>query len=214
MHDNQMPFTIGLIPYIQQEGADYITSFTEVYEFVETLKYMQANGGSIILHTYVHEMNDNAVTISELEQRDIKQFFDKAISDCLQNGLIPIGYEAPHVYLSKNEYDALKSIFSTTFGQVSITENNYIIYPYELYNTSSFNKLYPFNLGYINPNEQDAFKMMDNRLKRIELVNGFFAGINFHSSVEKSYLERLIQLLKSSSINSYDPLKNYNKILF
>ncbi|MBF4692725.1 DUF2334 domain-containing protein [Fusibacter sp. Q10-2] len=212
LYKNKVPFTIGLIPFVQQEGVDYITDFTEVSAFIDVLNYMQGHGGSIVLHTYVHEMKDDTLTISKLEARDIKQYFDRAISECLQNGLVPIGYEAPHAFLSKEEYDALKSIFTTAFGQIAITENNYIIYPYELYDTVNFNKLYPLNLGYIDPSDKDAFKIIDERLKRIELVNGFFAGIYYHSSVETFYLESLIARLKSEGIMSYDPLQDQHAI--
>lgn len=212
LYKKDVPFTIGLIPFIQQEGTDYITDFTEVSAFLDVLNYMQSHGGSIVLHTYLHEMKANTLTISKLEPRDIKQYFDRAISECLQNGLIPIGYEAPHVFLSNDEYTALKSIFSTAFGQIAITENNYIIYPYELYDTKSFNKLYPFNLGYIDPADKNAFKIMDERLKRIELVNGFFAGIYYHSSVEPFYLERLLVRLKAEGIVTYEPLQDDHTI--
>lgn len=212
LSENHLPFTIGLIPYIQQSGTDYITSFTEVSEFLDVLRYMQDKGGSIILHTYIHEMASDSFRLSELESKDINEYFTKAIDDCVSNGLIPIGYEAPHVYLSYEEYNILKSIFSTTFGQVSITDGNFVIYPYELYDTESFNILYPFNLGYIDLSNQNEFNIIEERLRRIQLVNGYFAGIYFHGSLDDDYLIKLVDLLNIEDISVYHPLEDRHTV--
>lgn len=221
LNKNQLPFTVGLIPYIQQSGAEYITSFTEVTEFIDTLRYMQDKGGVIILHTYIHEMTPDNFTLSKLETGDLNGYFSKAVDDCIENGLVPIGYEAPHVYLSSSEYSALKSIFSTAFGQVTITDGNYVIYPFELKDTENFNNLYPLNLGYVDLSNNNKFNIIEERLKRIQLVNGYFAGIYFHSSLDESYLTQLIELMSDEGISSYNPLKdkhtvstkNYNIII-
>ncbi|MGB3365861.1 MAG: DUF2334 domain-containing protein [Acidaminobacteraceae bacterium] len=210
LYSSNVPFTIGLIPYIQQEGADYITYFTEVSEFVEVLKYMQDKGGSIILHTYVHEMSEDGLEISTLEKNplsDLDNYFDQAIGDCIDNGLIPIGYESPHSFLSEADYKKLKGIFSNAYGQIAITDGNYIIFPFEIYDTKNFNVFYPFNLGYITPLEKDSFRLIEERFDRIKLVDGYFAGVYFHNYLEPEYIDQLINILLRENVRIFNPLE-------
>ena len=212
MHQNNIPFTIGFIPLIQQEGSNYITSFTEVTDFIDTLKYMQSKGGSIILHTYPLEISKNELRKSRIYNGDIKSYFDDIVIKCINEGLYPIGFETPYVHLPMDEYLDAKDIFTSAFGQISSTEGNYVLYPYKIENSSIFNRYYPFNLGYVQKDSNDEFGLIKSRLDRIKIVKGSFLGVTFHSSLDKKYLEELVLILKKSNLTPFNPLSDNHNI--
>lgn len=213
LYSHNIEFTIGFIPYVRQETSRHITSFTESKQFIETLKYMQEKGGSIVLHTYVHNITEDEIRISRENTKaleSIEGYFNKAVKDCVENGLFPIGYSASHAYLEKEERDLTKKIFSSSYGQVFINEGNYIVYPFELYDTKNFNQFFPINLGYVQSSEENKFGMIDLWLDKISVVEGYFGGIYFHSSTDKIYLEELINKLISRKTEFAKPLdKNH-----
>lgn len=209
LYQNKVKFTIGLIPYVRQGESKHIASFTDSSKFIDTLKYMQDKGGSIIIHTYVHKLNNDNITISEKNKNldNLETYFSQAVSDCMEEGLMPIGYEASHANLTENEKKRLKTMFSTAYGQLFIDEGNYIVYPFELYHTKNFNKFFPINLGYVDKNIENEFGMIESWLDKISLVDGYYGGIYFHSSTESLYVQELINILRSRGITLADPLE-------
>ena len=209
LYQNNVKFTIGLIPYVRQGESKHIASFTDSSKFIDTLKYMQEKGGSIILHTYVHRLNDDKITISEKNKNldNLETYFAQAVSDCMKEGLMPIGYEASHVNLTENEKKRLKTMFSSAYGQLFIDEENYIVYPFELYHTKNFNKFFPINLGYVDKNIENEFGIIESWLDKISLVDGYYGGIYFHASTDTLYIQKIINILRGRGISLADPLE-------
>lgn len=209
LYENNIDFIIGFIPYVRQSNSKHISAFTESKKFIETLNYMQEKGGSIVLHTYVHNITEDEIGISRENTKELENlegYFDKAVRDCVENGLLPIGYSSSHVYLTHEERAKAKELFSSTYGQVFINEGNYIVYPFELYETPNFNKLFPINLGYVNSESEDEFDMIDSWLDKISIVDGYYAGVYFHSSTDELYMQKLIDILKLRGIITAKPL--------
>lgn len=207
---NSIPFTMGVIPQIVQEGTDYITNFYEVADFVELLKYAQSHGGSLVLHLYPHEVKEGDFVIYDqsdeyaTKQDQLEAYLETVLNDMIENDLYPIGYQSTHANLSSENYAYLKEHFSTTVGQMNINESNIVVYPYILYDTDRFNQYLPLNLGYVDPNDQTSFGLIHDRLDKIGLVNGFFSGVYFHSSLDVKYLDALIKELDDYHLKYYD----------
>lgn len=211
MSISRKSFVIGLIPFIQQEGVDYVTSFTEDREMIETLQYMQSKGGSIVLHLYTHKIKGDqliAETKGENFEKELEAYINKALKACIDNQLYPIGAEEPHRSLTVSEYKILKNHFSTFYGQIAVNEGNFVIYPFELENTDLFNLFYPLNLGYILPSEGDPFEMIRERISKIEIVEGYYGGIYFHSYMEPDVLRQVLDYIDSKRMNVTNALSH------
>lgn len=213
LYSESIPFLIGLIPYVRQEKSNHITKFTDVKPFLQLLHYMQDRGGRVILHALPLSIIQGTFLVEEQYQlveeeiRDLKYFLQKAIAECVQNGIYPLGIEAPYVHLKEESFQILKEHFSSFFGMISIVAHHYVIFPYEIYDSHQFNTFYPFNIGYMDP-EDRGFWLMDEKYQKIELVRGFMAGVYFHSYLPIEELHQLVEYLLEKGIGFYDILQD------
>ena len=209
-YEHSIPFTMGVIPEIVQEGTDYITEFDEVSEFVTLLQYAQDHGGSLVVHVLPHEVFEGDFIIYDQSdvyltaQDALEDFINKTLNKMFKYQLYPIGYQATHANLTLENYQYLKEHFSTSVGQLNINERNVVVYPYILYNTERFNEYLPLNLGYVDPSDETTFSLIHDRLSKIGLVNGFFSGVYFHSSLKVTYLDALVRDLGEYHLSYYD----------
>lgn len=204
-----MPFVIGLIPFIQQAGANYTTSFTEVTEVVKTLQYMQSKGGLVVLHLYSHKMTSKDLVASpELDdpKTPMDTYLRKALMACIDNEIFPVGVEEPHKTLTPIEYEMLKNRMSTFWGQLYVSDNSYVIYPFDLFNTKNFNQFIPLNLGYIDNTNEDPYSLIKSRLDKLTIVRGFLGGLYFHSSQDPKELTKVLDYLEQKHIATFHPL--------
>lgn len=225
LYDENIPFIVALIPAYIDTKTGYENYITDKPEFINTIKYMQDKGGTIILHGYNHGnfkdkeggedyefwngIKDSPVTW-DIEEYVTKNL-SKAVIDCVKNGIYPLGFEAPHYGIDSRGYSSIKKHFSTYVGAYQSSDKQFTTtsYPYILRNTKNFNCLIPENLGYID-NEDILWK---DKLKEnydiLNLVRGHTGGMFFHPYLDIEYLKESVEFLKSKNVSFLD-LKKYD----
>lgn len=225
LYEHKIPFMVGVIPAYRSEDNSYITPLSERPEIVEALKYMQSKGGSIVLHGYTHSIFGQDITgegfeywDGENDQQlaiDIDEWVDytigNGVKECIDNGIYPLAFEAPHYAMSQAAYMRLKEYFSTYVGQVQASDYNFTtsVYPYILRDTPLFHHLIPENLGYYHPDEAEPLAEIKQNYERIQIVRTYTAGLFFHSYLSIEELEEVIALMESWEIPYFD-LKDYD----
>jgi len=214
-----IPYIIALIPSFYDVETKKIYPIQENKKFVRALRYMQKSGGSIILHGYTHQIHEDmpgegfefwdGVKNSPLET-DMKKWVDQrvgtAIDECVDAGIYPLGFEAPHYAVSQEGYLYLKDYFSTLLGHLQTSDLgfNTTTYPYRLYNAPLYNQLLPENLGYVDPNDVYYVQHILEKLDEVSVVRDYTAGFYFHSYLDISLLQPVIEELKKENVQFID----------
>ncbi|MGH4120142.1 DUF2334 domain-containing protein [Clostridium sp.] len=230
LYSEQIPFIIALIPTYVNPQTSYITTLSEKSDFVNTILYMQNRGGSVILHGYTHQHYTGVTTGEGFEfwdhvkdsplNLDVNKYIDdrigSGISSCVENGIYPLGFEAPHYAMGSKGYLAIKKYFSTYVGEFQSSDASFTLskFPYKLYNTKYFNKLVPENLGYIDPTNPMTLVEMEESFRQISIVRGYTAGLFFHPYLDISYLKSIVSYLKSKDVCFFDLKMEENWVKF
>ncbi|MCC0701210.1 polysaccharide deacetylase family protein [Clostridioides sp. ZZV15-6383] len=217
LSSKNIPFTIALIPaYVNPK----ITTLSESPEIVKAIKYMQDKGGTVILHGYTHQYKKEAISGEGYEfwdgkkdaplKENMKIFVkDRVLSGlriCIENGIYPLAFEAPHYAMESDGYRELKKYFSTYMGQHQNNDKKFSTntYPYVIRDTEEFNVLIPENLGYIDPEDKLTFQNIKENLDKVSIVRGFSGGFFFHSYLNIEYLKNTIEYLEKQNIEFMD----------
>ncbi|MBY2475501.1 polysaccharide deacetylase family protein, partial [Clostridioides difficile] len=225
LNDKNIPFTIALIPAYVNPKNHKITTLSESPEIVKAIKYMQDKGGTVILHGYTHQYKKEAVSGEGYEfwdgerdaplKEDMKVFVKNRVLSglriCIENGIYPLAFEAPHYAIESEGYRELKKYFSTYVGQHQNNDKKFSTntYPYVIRDTEEFNILIPENLGYIDPKDNFTFQNIKENLDKISIVRGFSGGFFFHSYLDIEYLKNTIEYLEKQDIDFMD-LRNFD----
>lgn len=225
LSDKNIPFTIALIPAYVNPKNHKITTLSESPEIVKAIKYMQDKGGTVILHGYTHQYKKEAVSGEGYEfwdgerdtplKEDMKVFVKNRVLSglriCIENGIYPLAFEAPHYAIESEGYRELKKYFSTYVGQHQNNDKKFSTntYPYVIRDTEEFNILIPENLGYIDPKDNFTFQNIKENLDKISIVRGFSGGFFFHSYLDIEYLKNTIEYLEKQDIDFMD-LRNFD----
>lgn len=220
LSNKNIPFAIALIPAYVNPQNHKITTLSESPEVVKALKYMQDKGGTVILHGYTHQYKKEEVTGEGYEfwdgERDapLKENMEVFVKDrvlsglriCIENGIYPLAFEAPHYAIESEGYKELKKYFSTYVGQHQNNDKKFSTntYPYIIRDTEEFNIFIPENLGYIDPEDNFTFQDIKEKLDKVSIVRGFSGGFFFHSYLDIKYLEYTIEYLEKQNIKFMD----------
>lgn len=222
LHSENVPFMIALIPaYLDQETLN-ITTISDNAEFGETIRYLQELGGSVILHGYQHSIAGQFVTGEGYEfwnglkdepldvnmEEWVYQKVGDGVTECIKNGIYPLGFEAPHYAADLRVYKELKKYFSTYIGRLQLNDTKYSVlqFPYNIYNSQRVNKLIPENLGYVKEEDGTLDKILEN-MDEISVVRGHMAGVYFHTYLDVEYIKKIVDELKDRGYSFYDMRK-------
>lgn len=225
LSSKNIPFTIALIPaYVNPKNHKVIT-LSESPEIVKAIKYMQDKGGTVILHGYTHQYKKEEVSGEGYEfwdgkkdeslKENMKIFVkDRVLSGlrvCIENGIYPLAFEAPHYAMESEGYKELKKYFSTYMGQHQNNDKKFSTntYPYIIRDTEEFNIFIPENLGYIDPEDKFTFQNIKENLDKLSIVRGFSGGFFFHSYLNIEYLKNTIEYLEKQNIEFMN-LRDFN----
>ncbi len=225
LSSKNIPFTIALIPaYVNPKNHKVIT-LSESPEIVKAIKYMQDKGGTVILHGYTHQYKKEEVSGEGYEfwdgkkdeplKENMKIFVkDRVLNGlrvCIENGIYPLAFEAPHYAMESEGYKELKKYFSTYMGQHQNNDKKFSTntYPYIIRDTEEFNIFIPENLGYINPEDKFTFQNIKENLDKLSIVRGFSGGFFFHSYLNIEYLKNTIEYLEKQNIEFMN-LRDFN----
>lgn len=216
LSSKDIPFAIALIPaYVNPKNHKIIT-LSESPEVVKAVKYMQDKGGTVILHGYTHQYKKEEVTGEGYEfwdgekdaplNEDMEVFVKNRVLSglriCIENGIYPLAFEAPHYAIESEGYKELKKYFSTYVGQHQNNDKKFSTntYPYVIRDTEEFNIFIPENLGYIDPEDNFTFQDIKEKLDKVSIVRGFSGGFFFHSYLDIEYLKYTIEYLEKQNI--------------
>ncbi|MCG8258819.1 polysaccharide deacetylase family protein, partial [Clostridioides difficile] len=225
LSSKNIPFTIALIPaYVNPKNHKVIT-LSESPEIVKAIKYMQDKGGTVILHGYTHQYKKEEVSGEGYEfwdgkkdeplKENMKIFVkDRVLNGlrvCIENGIYPLAFEAPHYAMESEGYKELKKYFSTYIGQHQNNDKKFSTntYPYIIRDTEEFNIFIPENLGYIDPEDKFTFQNIKENLDKLSIVRGFSGGFFFHSYLNIEYLKNTIEYLEKQNIEFMN-LRDFN----
>lgn len=225
LSSKNIPFTIALIPaYVNPKNHKVIT-LSESPEIVKAIKYMQDKGGTVILHGYTHQYKKEEVSGEGYEfwdgkkdeplKENMKIFVKGRVLNglrvCIENGIYPLAFEAPHYAMESEGYKELKKYFSTYMGQHQNNDKKFSTntYPYIIRDTEEFNIFIPENLGYIDPEDKFTFQNIKENLNKLSIVRGFSGGFFFHSYLNIEYLKNTIEYLEKQNIEFMN-LRDFN----
>ncbi|MGL5756467.1 MAG: DUF2334 domain-containing protein, partial [Paraclostridium sp.] len=225
LYEENIPFMIALIPAYIDSKSGKINTFEEDKEFVETIKYMQDRGGSVVLHGYMHSLDDREISGEGYEFWDMEK--DKPIDDdintyvkyrvlsglrlCVENGIYPLAFEAPHYAMDEDGYRELKKYFSTYVGQYQNNNENFATstFPYIIKDSENFKMLIPENLGYIENGNDFSIDILKENFEKLSMVRGYTGGFFFHPYMNINYLKQMVNYLKDNNAEFLD-LKDYD----
>jgi len=218
-----IPFLVAVVPIYVNPMENLRIPLTDRPEIVDALKYMVANGGSIVMHGVTHQ--NKGVSTDDFEfwdgidskplKEDNPEAFAKklelGIDEFVKNGLYPVAWETPHYGGSQKFYGVVNKFFSTCVEQrLAIDDYDYGQYfPYTIEKDLFGQKIIPENLGYVPLNaDLDSSKASVDKL--IEYAGMMYhvrdgiASCFFHPFLNLELLPRLIDGIKSKGFTFYD----------
>lgn len=140
-------------------------------------------------------------SIKEIETEYTKSKLEKSINTLTELGYAPIAFEAPHYTMSSNGYRVTSQYFSTIFGQLQTSDNNWRVMTSPLFisKASIINgmTLYPETIGFVDENVVDPIGEIENNLDHVIKVPGAVIGGIYHPYLGLDYLKELVALLES-----------------
>jgi uncharacterized protein YdaL len=211
LSDRGIPFLVGVIPFYVDPGEGIRVSLSDKPDFVDALKYMVKNGGTLVMHGITHQYkgttavdfefwdeSTNKPIKDETAESDAKKI-ELGIQEFMKNGLAPLVWETPHYTASFTLYSTIAKYFSTAMEQrLSIEDADYSQYfPYIINKDLFGQKIYPENLGYVplNPNKAESEVYIQNIIKNARTnlyVRDGFASVFFHPFLNLDLLKQLV----------------------
>ena len=206
-----IPFLVGVIPFYVDPSEGIRVSMSDKPDFVDALKYMVKNGGTIVMHGITHQYkgttavdfefwdeSTNKPIKEETAEGDAKKI-ELGIMEFMKNGLSPLVWETPHYTASFTLYNTIAKYFSTAIEQrLAIEDADYSQYfPYIINKDLFGQKIYPENLGYVplNPNKEESEAYIRNIIKNAKTnlyVRDGFASVFFHPFLDLDLLKQLV----------------------
>ena len=222
LYRDHIPYMVAVIPIYKDNKVE--VSLSQKPELAAVLRYMQAHGGSIVMHGDTHQFgayqsgeafefwdpftkepipNETAYDNQKLKQ---------GLHILLENGLYPIGFEPPHYGMTATGYQVLSHYFSTLVGQVQVTKTAFVTQglPYVIDNSyESGLNIFPENSGYVNAPTPDnvppyVISQLLSNVKQTFIVRDSLAGLFFHPYLPLSALVQLVSGLKKMNVTFFN----------
>ncbi|MDO8735954.1 MAG: DUF2334 domain-containing protein, partial [Thermoleophilia bacterium] len=140
LFSRDIPFSIALIPVYKNQATGVMVSLSDKPDFVETIRYMQARGGEVVLHGYTHQYSGETAVDYEFWNNDvsgpidgesegwIKKRMMLALDECWKNDIFPIAWVTPHYKASDFTNAVIARNIPVYYGRRDQTFFPYIIY--------------------------------------------------------------------------------------
>ena len=206
-----IPFLVGVVPFYVDPAEGIRVSLSDKPDFVDALKYMVHNGGTIVMHGITHQYkgttavdfefwdeSTNKPIKDETPEGDARKI-EMGIQEFMKNGLSPLIWETPHYTASFTLYRTIAKYFSTAMEQrLSIEDADYSQYfPYMINKDLFGQKIYPENLGYVplsadkNVNATAIQTILRHAKSNLAVRDGF-ASFFFHPFLDITLLAELV----------------------
>ena len=206
-----IPFLVGVIPFYVDPEEGIRVSLSDKPDFVDAIKYMVKNGGTIVMHGVTHQYKGTTAVDfefwdgstdkpikDETAEGDAKKI-EMGLQEFMKNGLSPLIWETPHYTASFTLYNTIAKYFSSAMEQrLAIEDADYSQYfPYIINKDLFGQKIYPENLGYVplNPNKAESEAYVQTIIKNAKTnlyVRDGFASVFFHPFLDLDLLKQLV----------------------
>lgn len=140
-------------------------------------------------------------TMNQIETQYIRKKHNKSIEMLTSLGLYPVAFEAPHYTMSSNGYDVTSQYFSSIFGQIQLSDENWTVMDSPLFVSKpailSGMTLYPETIGYVDPALADPLHDMEIAIERLQTIPGSTIGGFYHPYLGLTYLPQMIELMEA-----------------
>lgn len=227
LYIENVPFMINLIPaYFDSQNRKLNTLYDDK-EFIETIKYMQQKGGSVVLHGYSNslEFSDEGYEFWDIKldkpiEKDLDIYIKNRVLSglrlCIENDIYPLAFESPNYAMNIDGYKEIKKYFSTYIGRYQNNNEKFVIstFPYIIKDSNSFNVLIPENLGAIEADNNLSVDIIKENFDKLSIVRGYSGGFLFNPDIDIKYLQETIEYLKEKEVKFLDlkMLNNYIKV--
>lgn len=215
-----MPFNVQVIPFFKVSGSKKVYRYDEIPQFVETLRYLESRGGSLIVESVPVALSENEVNaigypeVLGTQADGLKAYLNQSFLAMAIDGLKPLGFSSPHANLSAPELSDIRAHINTFIGIRYITEGQSVIYPYVLENAKGFERFYPLNLGYLDYSKPAIWSSFEETFDKIALVNNAFYGIYLTPDTPIAFLEELDSFAKRKGLTYFNLQDEPVKIAF
>lgn len=230
LKSKDIPYMVVLIPVYKDVKNNKVYHLKDYPEIIEVLRYMQDNGGSIVMHGYTHQYRDSetgegfefwdAESDSPLDNPDnisetdyIKSRLENGIDELTAHKLYPIAFEAPHYAISQNGYKIVSEYFSNYVGQIQLSDDtmNSSFETMGVSNPSYMNgmTIIPENLGYLDEdNIENGIKSIQNDSKYYNNFSNVIMSAFYHPHLGIDNLKKLVEILESNENVEWFDLKD------
>ncbi|MCT4584289.1 MAG: DUF2334 domain-containing protein [Peptostreptococcaceae bacterium] len=228
--EEDIPYMIALIPAYKNINTNYISDLSERKSFVNQIKNMQKNNAGIVLHGYLHSLDNEIVTGEGFEFFDGKKDrplkvnmknyaykkIKKALYETTTNGIYPLAFEFPHYAASEDAYFEINKYFKSYTGQLQISDESFLTidFPYIIYNSKTSNKLLPENLGFIEDGDKDFLQKLKKNYHKYSMVRDYMGGFFYHPYLNLKDFKSCIEFLKSQNLEFYNIKEDSNIVIF
>lgn len=225
LYEENIPFMVAMIPAFFDIKTERIQYLKDNKRFVKAVKYMQDLGGTILLHGYTHQIHkdmpgegfefwdgENDCPLDVDMEKWVDERINAGIDECVEQGIFPLGFEAPHYAVSNEGYINLKKYFSTIVGHLQTSDKGFTttIYPYRLFNSPIYNQLIPENLDYVDPDDTLYKQHILEELDKVSIVRDYTAGFFFHPYLDIALLKEIIPEIKKRDVQFLDLKREEN----
>ncbi|WP_187147786.1 DUF2334 domain-containing protein [Heliomicrobium modesticaldum] len=221
LKSRNIPFMVTVVPvYVNPKTGERVT-LAERPELVEALRYMEASGGTILVHGLTHQVGDGETgwgfefwdadrerpVLSKIAPDWAEKRWSRAINDLRALGLRPLGITVPHYAMSRDSYVHLRDRVDLLVGSPQISGHSRLTQkvPYLLKKDQYGYWVIPENIGFLDFRIDDPVAPMLKAAEEVALVRDCAAGAFFHSFLDSGRLVQLVDGLREGGFAFLDP---------
>lgn len=148
---------------------------------------------------YFANREDYEMYLDALKQKE-REYLEKKLNDSIHElvryGLYPLSFEAPHYTMSQQGYTLVANFFSSIFGEMQLSDQNWAVMDAPPYVSTSENlrgmTLYPETIGYVDPSLPNPFQQTEQRIEQALIVRDGVIGAFYHPYLGLDYLPEFI----------------------
>jgi hypothetical protein len=209
LYERKIPYMVGIIPAYTDPVNNRRVYISEVSEFAEAIRYMQARGGIPVLHGYTHQASDKERSGEGYEfwdgdsdaplPRDDAELFSRTIvtslEECLANGIYPLTWESPHYASSEAGYEATALHFTVVVEALQLSDltcMSTLEAPYVLWKDRFGRTAITGNCGYVHGDYEESVDAAVAAAERLKIIRDPTAMVFFHPYINSRYLEMVV----------------------
>ncbi len=218
LHDQQVPFSISLVPFYLDPVSNTAASLSDQPEFVKAIHYLIRKGGVVVMHGNTHQYRGESTSDYEFwdamqngplfsDSREyVRERLETGLAELARNDLYPVTWETPHYGASQLDYSVINQYFSSSYErrQTIDLHGSDQLAPWLLYHHSAGGKIIPENLGYIPLSRPEAGPLLEAAANNLALRDGV-ASFFFHPFVDMAVLKEIIPQMKQMGYRFTDP---------